>query len=92
MTWAIAFSIAALVPGRSGRWYCASMCGMRTMSMRRGSMTISLAPWRRRFFMREANTGWASVGLAPMIRTTSVCSTESKSCVPAEVPKAVLRP
>ena len=39
--------------------------------------------------MREANTGCASVGLAPMIMTTSVCSTESKSWVPAEVPKVV---
>ena len=37
------------------------------MSVRRGSITISLAPARRRFFMRDANTGWASVGLAPMI-------------------------
>ncbi len=62
------------------------------MSVRRGSTTISLAPARRRFFMREANTGCASVGLAPMIITTSVCSTESKSCVPAEVPKVVARP
>ncbi len=29
-------------------------------------MTISLAPSRRRFFMRDANTGWPSVGLAPI--------------------------
>ena len=29
-----------------------------TRSMRRGSMTISLAPSRRRRFIREANTGW----------------------------------
>ena len=34
--------------------------------MRRGSTTISFAPSRRRFFMREANTGCASVGLAPI--------------------------
>ena len=62
------------------------------MSMRRGSMTISLAPWRSRFFIREAKTGWPSVGLAPMTMMTSVCSTESKSCVPAEVPKVWPRP
>ena len=43
----------------------ASTCGMRTRSIRRGSMTISFAPSRSRFFMREANTGCASVGLAP---------------------------
>ena len=60
--------------------------------MRRGSMTMSFAPWRSRFFRREAKTGWPSVGLAPMTSTTSACSTESKSCVPAEVPKVVLRP
>ena len=41
---------------------------------------------------REANTGCASVGLAPMISTTSVCSTELKSWVPAEVPKVVASP
>ncbi len=68
------------------------MWGERTMSVRRGSTTISLAPSRRRFFMRLANTGWPSVGLAPITITTSVCSTESKSCVPALVPNAVLRP
>ena len=33
-----------------------------------------------------------SVGLAPMTRMTSACSTESKSCVPAEVPSVVFRP
>ena len=42
--------------------------------------------------MREANTGWASVGFAPMRRMTSAYSTDLKSCVPAEVPKAFLRP
>jgi hypothetical protein len=55
-------------------------------------MTISLAPARSRFFMRDANTGCASVGLAPMIRTTSVYSTESKSWVSAVVPKVVASP
>ena len=53
---------------------------------------MSLAPARSRFFMREANTGCAAAGLAPMTMATSVCSTESKSCVPAEVPKVVARP
>jgi hypothetical protein len=38
------------------------------------------------FFMREANTGWPSVGLAPMTMITSACSTDLKVCVPAEVP------
>jgi len=42
--------------------------------------------------MREANTGCAEAGLAPMTMTTSVYSTESKSCVPAEVPNVVDRP
>ena len=39
-----------------------------------------------------ANTGWASVGLAPMITITSHAATLSKSCVPAEVPKVVFSP
>ena len=68
------------------------MWAERTRSIRRGSMTISRAPARRRFFMREANTGWASVGLAPITTITSVCSTLSKSWVPAEVPKVVFSP
>ena len=39
------------------------MCGVRTRSMVRGSATISFAPWRRRRFICEANTGWPSVGI-----------------------------
>ncbi len=93
MTWASAVSDRR-------RWCRASAAGDRsprhaasaTRSMRRGSMTISLAPCRSRFFRREAKTGWPSVGLAPMMTTTSVCSTLSKFCVPAEVPKAWPRP
>ena len=54
---AIAVIIATLVPGFSGSWYSASTCGVRTRSMRRGSMTISFAPSRSRFFIREAKTG-----------------------------------
>ncbi len=42
--------------------------------------------------MREANTGWASVGLAPMSRITSACSTDLKSWVPAEVPNVAFSP
>ena len=34
-----------------------------------------------------ADTGCPSLGLAPMTITTSVCSTDLKVCVPAEVPK-----
>jgi hypothetical protein len=36
--------------------------------------------------MREANTGWPSLGLAPMTMMTSAFSTDWKVCVPAEVP------
>ena len=68
------------------------MCGDFTRSIRRGSATISLAPWRRRRFIREAKTGWPSVGLAPITRITSACSTDLKSWVPAEVPSVVIRP
>jgi len=37
-------------------------------------------------------TGFASVGFAPIIITTSVSSTESKSWVPADVPNVVESP
>ena len=60
--------------------------------MRRGSTTMSFAPSRSRRFIREANTGWASVGLAPITTITSAAATDLKSCVPAEVPKVCLRP
>ena len=92
MTWASAVSTATLVPGRSARWQSASICADLTISVRRGSITISLAPWRSRFFMREAKTGCAAAGLAPITTMTSLSSTESKFWVPAEVPKAWPRP
>ena len=38
--------------------------------------------------MRDAKTGCAVVGLAPINMITSLCSTDSKSCVPADVPNA----
>ena len=60
--------------------------------MRRGSTTMSLAPSRSRRFMRDAKTGWPSVGLAPINSITSDLSTDLKSCVPAEVPNVCLRP
>ena len=47
------------------------MCGVRTRSMRRGSTTMSLAPSRSRRFIRDANTGCPSVGLAPITTITS---------------------
>ena len=42
--------------------------------------------------MRDANTGCASVGFAPITTMTSECATDLKSCVPADVPKVVLKP
>ena len=47
---------------------------------------------RSRRLRWEANTGCPSVGLAPITSTTSACSMESKSLVPAEVPNVVLSP
>ncbi len=41
--------------------------------------------------MREAKTGWPSVGLAPIRSMTSACSTLSKSWVPAEAIRAAAR-
>ena len=68
------------------------MCGVRTRSIRRGSTTMSFAPSRSRRFIRDANTGWPSVGLAPITTMTSASSTDLKSWVPAEVPKVCLSP
>jgi len=51
-----------------------------------------LCAFRKRFFIRDPKTGCASVGLQPMMRMTSASSTESKSWVPADVPKAWLNP
>ena len=68
------------------------MCGLRTRSVLRGSMTMSLAPLRSLDFMWLANTGCPSVGLAPITIMISVWSTESKSCVPADVPSVVISP
>ena len=92
MVWVIALTKATFDPGSTGRWWAASTCGVRTRSMRRGSATTIRAPARSRFFIREAKTGWASVGLAPISSTTSALSTDLKSWVPAEVPKVWLRP
>jgi hypothetical protein len=68
------------------------MCGDFTRSIFLGSATMSFAPCRRRFFIREPKTGWPSVGLAPITRITSECSTDLKSWVPAEVPSVDIRP
>ena len=92
MVCAMALTKATLEPGSTGRWWAASMWGVRTMSMRRGSATMICAPWRSTRFIREANTGWASVGLAPISRITSALSTDLKSWVPAEVPKVWFSP
>ena len=92
MTWAIALTKATFEPGSTGRWWAASTCGLRTRSIRRGSATIRLAPSRSRRFIRDAKTGCASVGLAPISSITSAWSTERKSWVPAEVPNVCLRP
>ncbi|MNZ85159.1 hypothetical protein D3C78_1039390 [compost metagenome] len=92
ITWARALSMATLVPGRSARCSSARAWGESTRSMRRGSITISRAPSRRRRLSWEPNTGWASVGLAPITSTTSACITESKLWVPADSPRVCLRP
>ncbi len=92
ITWAIALTIATLVPGRRARWWAASTWADRTRSMRRGSTTMSARPSRSRRFIRAAKTGWASVGFAPITRMTSLSATEAKSCVPAEVPNVCVRP
>ncbi len=49
------------------------------------------APIKDIFFL-DANTGWATVGLAPMTIMTSASITLSNGCVPADVPSVCLRP
>ena len=92
MVWDMALMMATLVPGIRGKWKAALTWGERTESVLRGSTTINLAPLRKRFFMRDAKTGWPSVGLAPITTITSASSTERKSWVPADVPKVLERP
>ena len=74
-----ALMTATFVPGISCKWCAAVTPGVRTSGITRGSTTISLAPLRIAFFIREAKTGWAEVGLAPINMMTSLCSTDSKS-------------
>src|ERR1700704_5136423 len=91
-TCAMALTTATFVPGFNCRWWSASMCGERTRSMRRGSTTMSFAPWRSRCFILDAKTGCPSVGLAPITMMTSACATDLKSCVPADSPNVCLSP
>ena len=90
-TWAIALTIATFVPGQ-----LQVVIGLdvrrATRSIRRGSATMSFAPSRSRRFIRDANTGCPSVGLAPMTMITSACATDLKSCVPADVPNVCFSP
>ena len=71
----VGLDVRRVAPGRS--------CADRRRS--------ACAPSRRRRFMREANTGWPSVGLAPITMITSAFSTESKVCVPADSPSVCLQ-
>ena len=49
-------------------------------------MTITFAPCLILLFILDANTGCASVGLAPITKITSVFSTDLNVWVPADVP------
>ncbi len=53
---------------------------------------MTRAPCRSLRFIRLANTGCPSVGLAPITSITSHCSTLSKSWVPALSPKVAFSP
>ncbi len=88
----MALSMATLVPGVSCKCASAAMCGLRTSPMVRGSMTMSFAPWRNRCFICDANTGCASVGLAPTTMMTSALATDVNACVPADSPIVLFKP
>jgi hypothetical protein len=71
MTFIIALSMGTSVSGLNCRWRCAT----RVRSERRGSITISLVPFFTAFLIQVAATGWFTVGLAPMMTTTSALVT-----------------
>ncbi len=74
ITFSIALSIATSEPGLNER--CLYAC--RDSAWRRGSMTMSLAPFCfTAFLMKVAATGWFTVGLAPMTMMTSASSAAS---------------
>ena len=54
--------------------------------MRRGSIVMILVPLSAACFMRAPTTGWACVGLAPMITSTSDASMSSNEPVAPESP------
>src|SRR5215212_8321080 len=63
----IAFSIATSLPGLNARCIWA----WRDRLCRRGSITISLAPFFAAFLIKVAATGWLTAGFAPITMMTS---------------------
>ena len=71
MTCIIALSSATSVSGLN----CRKRCAWRASSERRGSQTISLVPLSAAFLIQLDATGWFTLGLAPMMMTTSALAT-----------------
>ena len=77
-----AFSSATSVSGRN----CSTRWAWRDRSVRRGSIRMSLVPWRTAFLMKLAATGWFTTGLAPMMMTTSALATSFTGLLTAPEP------
>ncbi len=56
------------------------------MSVARGSASTMRVPRRAAFFIQLAATGWLAVGLAPMTRISSACSTSRTGLLTAPEP------
>jgi len=89
MTFMSPLMTATSVPG----FWRSQMSAYFTRSIRRGSITISLVPWRRTArFTLAPMTGWFSVVLVPVAKMRSVYSISSIEFVIAPLPNVAARP
>ncbi len=79
---------ALSVPGLSR----IQMCARSASSVRRGSATMSLAPFSAARFILLPMIGCASVALDPMMKRTSSCSISPIELVIAPDPNVAARP
>ncbi len=80
--WISALSIATSVSGLN----CSTRQAWRPMSVTRGSASTSLVPRLTAFFIQVAATGWLDVGLEPITRIRSACSTSRTGLLTAPEP------
>jgi hypothetical protein len=89
MVWAMAWKTATSVPG----FWRSQRVAKSVISMRRGSMTMSLAPfWRTARFRKLEMTGWVSVVLLPVTMNASRFSISAMELDMALEPMESCRP